>query len=83
MTLNRIKLGRAFDFKKYLAGISSLIFLPKTLIWEKFMFWISNSLSLVELVVNELMKSISQKNYRYFFPSDLSLLVVKISRAYN
>ena len=35
MTLNRVKLGRAVTFKKYLASIVSLIFLLETLIWNK------------------------------------------------
>ena len=56
MTLNCVKLGRAFTFMKYLASVVSLIFLPKTLIWNKIMFPASNS-----LVKNELLKSMSQK----------------------
>ena len=35
MTLNRVKLGRAVIFMKYLAGVVSLRLLPKTLIWNK------------------------------------------------
>ena len=35
MTLNRVKLGRAVFFMKYLANVVSLTFLPKTLIWNK------------------------------------------------
>ena len=63
------------------AGVGSLIFLPKTLIWNKSLFQASNSLNLAELVVNNLMKCSSKKNYQYsFFYSDLSLLNVKISR---
>ena len=34
MTLNRVKLGRAVTFMKYLASVVSLIFLPITLIWN-------------------------------------------------
>ena len=59
MTLNCVKLGRAVTFMKYLAGVVSLIFLPKILIWNKTTLWQSNLLNLVELVVNELTKSIS------------------------
>ena len=47
------------------------------------MFLAPNSMNLAELVVNELMKSISKKLPIYLFLSDLSLLNVKISRAYN
>ena len=32
MTLNRVKLGRAVTFLKYLAGVVSLTYLPKILI---------------------------------------------------
>ena len=59
MTLNRVKLGRAVTFMKYLASVVSLIFLPKTLSWNKIMLGQSNLLNLAELVVNELTKSIS------------------------
>ena len=52
---------------KYLASIVSLIFLPKTLIWNKITFRLSNSLNLAELVVNELTKGISKKIYQYSF----------------
>ena len=67
MTLNRVKLGRAVNFMKYLASVVSLIFLAKNLIWNKIMFWISNSLNLAELVVNELRESISKQTYHYSF----------------
>ena len=59
MTLNRVKLGRAVTFMKYLASGVSLIFLPKTLSWNKITLGQSNLLNLAELVVNELTKSIS------------------------
>ena len=58
MTLNRLKLGRAVTFMKYLAGVVSLIFLAKTLIWNKINFPTLNLMNLAELVENELMKSI-------------------------
>ena len=35
MTHSRVKLGRAVTFMKFLASAVSLIFLPKTLIWNK------------------------------------------------
>ena len=38
MTLNCVKLGRAVTFMKYLDSRVSLIFLPKTLIWNKIKF---------------------------------------------
>ena len=38
MTLNRVKLGRAVTFIKYLASVVSLIFLALNLIWNKIMF---------------------------------------------
>ena len=58
MTLNRVKLGRTVTFMKYLASVVSLIFLPKTLIFNKIMFPASNSPNFAELAENELMKSI-------------------------
>ena len=67
MTLNRVKLGRAVTFMKYLASVVTLIFLSKTLIWNKMMFPASNSLNFAELVENELMKNISKKFYQYSF----------------
>ena len=66
-TLNRVKLERAVTFMKYLASLATLIFLPKTLIWNKITFPASNSLNFVELVENELMKSISKKFNQYSF----------------
>ena len=61
MTLNRGKLGRAVTFTKYLAGVVSLRFQPKTLIWNKITFPVSNSLNFEELVEKELVKSIFKK----------------------
>ena len=58
MTLNRVKLGRAVTFMKYLASVVSLIFLAKTLIWNKITFPSSNLLNFAELVENEPLKSI-------------------------
>ena len=45
VTLNRITLGRAVTFMKCLASVISLIFLPKTLIWNKITFPASYSLN--------------------------------------
>ena len=50
MTLNCVKLGRAVTFMKYLASVASLLFLPETLIWNKFTFLASNLLNFAELV---------------------------------
>ena len=61
MTLKRAKLGHIVTFMTYLAGVVSLIFLAKTLIWIKIMFLASNLLNLAELVANESMKSIYKK----------------------
>ena len=84
MTRNRVKVGSIVTFLKYLASVVSLIFLPKTLIWNKITFPASKSLSFAELVENELMKSISKKKLPIFlFLSNLSLLNVKIARASN
>ena len=84
MTLNRVKLERVVTSMKYLANVVSLIFLAKTLIWNKITFPASNSLNLAELVVNEPTKSICKKNLPILlFLFDLLLLNVKVSRAYN
>ena len=61
MTLNCLKLGSAVTFMKYLAGVVSLIFLAKTLIWHKITFPASNLLNFAELVENEPLKSIYNK----------------------
>ena len=60
MTLNRVKLGRAVTFMKYLASTVFLIFPAKTLIWNKITFPVSNLLNLEELVLNQSMKSTSK-----------------------
>ena len=54
MTVNRIKLGCAVTFRKYLATAAALIIIRKTLIWNKITFPASNLLSFAELVENEL-----------------------------
>ena len=68
MTLNRVKIGRTVTFMKYLDSVITLIFLLKTLIWNKIMFPASNSLNFEDLRENDLMKSISEKFYQYSFP---------------
>lgn len=50
-------------FMKYLAGKVSLISLPKTLLRNKKAFLASNLLTLAELVLNELKKTISESIY--------------------
>ena len=60
MTLNRAKLGHAVTFMKQLASVVSLIYLPKSLVWNKITFPESNKLNFAELVENVLMKSISK-----------------------
>ena len=58
MTHNRLKLEHAVTFMKYLASVISLIFLAKTLIWNKINFRTLNLMTLAELLENEPMKSI-------------------------
>ena len=67
MTLNRVKLGSAVTFMKYLAGVVSLTFLAKTLIWNKIAFPASNLQNFAELVENEPLKSVYKKIYQYSF----------------
>ena len=67
MTVNCLKLGLAVSFMKYLASVLSLIFLAKTLIWNKINFPTLNLMDLAELMENEPMKSIYQKNYQNSF----------------
>ena len=64
---NRAKLERAVTFMKYLASVVSLIFLVKTLIWNKTTFPASNLLNFAELVENESLKSIYKKIYQYSY----------------
>ena len=76
---NCVKVGREVTFMKYLASVVTLIFLLKTLIWNKITFPVSDLLNFAELVKNELMKSIYIK--KFLFLSNLSLLIVKVLRA--
>ena len=41
MSFNCVKLGRAVTFMKYIDSVVSLIFLPKTLIWNKITYRLS------------------------------------------
>ena len=61
MTPTRIKLRPAVTFMKYLASVTSLLFIPKILIWNKITFRLTNSLNLAEPEVNELTKTIPPK----------------------
>ena len=67
MTVNCVKLGRAVTFKKYLASVVSLMFLAKTLIWNKITLPTSNLFNFAELVEKEPLKSIYKKAYQYFY----------------
>ena len=81
MALNRVKLGRAVTFMKYLAGVVSLIYLAKTLIWNRVTFPTSNSLNVADLVI--LIEYMRKKLQIFVFLFNLLLRNVKISRAYN
>ena len=72
MTLNRVKLGRAVTFMKYLASVVSLIFLAKTLIWNKITFPASNSLNLAEL------KSLRRVSTKKFTNIPFSILFITV-----
>ena len=65
MTLNCIELGRAVTFMKYLASVVYLIFLAKTLIWNKITFPASDLFNFAEVVENVSLKSIYKKIYQY------------------
>ena len=52
MVLNYVKLGCTVSFIKYLAGVVSLIFQPKSLIRNIITFRALNSLNLLELTEN-------------------------------
>ena len=63
MTLNRVKLGCPVTFMKYFASVVYLILLLENLTWNKTTFLVSNLLNLSELLVNELVRSISKKRF--------------------
>ena len=84
MNFNRVKTWCAVTFMKQLASVVTLIFLLKTLIWNKIMFPTLNLLNFAELVENELMKSISTKFLPiFFFLSNFSQLIGEILRTCN
>ena len=58
MTLNGVKLRLTVTFSKCLASAAYLMFLPKTLIWNKITFPASNLLNFSKLVENELVQCI-------------------------
>ena len=75
MTPNRAKLGRAVTFMKYLTSVVSLIFQPKTLSKFSELCRADGKLACEEYL---------QKNLPILlFLSNLSLLIVKILKAYN
>ena len=74
MTLNGVKLGRAGTFMKFLASVVSLIFLPK----NKITFPASAFAGSCRAGGN-----LQKKLPMFHFPFNLSLLNVKISRAFN
>ena len=67
MTANRLKLGCAVTFMKYLASVVPLIFLKKPLIWNKINYSTLNLMGLAEPVENEPMKCIYQKLHQNLF----------------
>ena len=83
MTSNRVKPGRTVTFMKYLASVVSLIFLAKTLTWNKITSRASSLLGFAELLENEPLKSSAKNLPTFLFLLNLSLLNVKISRAYT
>ena len=82
MTLNRVKLGHAVTFMKYLASVVSLIFLPKTLTWNEITFPASNSPNFADLLENELIKSFFIKKITNV-PFSIHFIAAKILKAYK
>ena len=84
MTLNCVKLGHAVTFMKHLASVVSLIFITKTLTWNRITYRASNSLNFAELLENELLKSICKNFTNIPFSIQYVVgLIVKTLRAYN
>ena len=73
----------AVTFMNYLSSEVSLTILSKTLIWNKITFQISNSLNLVELVVNKLTKSTSKQITSIPFSMRFVSACCKVSKTYN
>ena len=67
MTLNRVKLGHAVTFIKYVASVVSLIFIAKNLIWNKITFPTSNLSNLAEPVKSKPLKGTYKKIYQYSY----------------
>ena len=61
MTLNRVKLGRAVPFMKYLASVVSLIFLAKTLISNKITFPAPNLQNFANSSDDKILSSLIEK----------------------
>ena len=77
-------LGNGVTFMQYLASVAFLISLSKTLIWNKIVIPVSNSLNLPELVVNELNKNISQFFYQIpFFYSNYHCFMSRFQKLLN
>ena len=71
MVLNNIKLERTVILIKYITTIVSLLFILKTLTWDKIVLPASNLLNLLELMGIELKKTFSKSDL-----SDLSELLL-------
>ena len=83
MSLNRVKLGRAVTFMKCLTSVVSLIFLPKTLIWNKNFIPNKN----FGIKFSEFCRASGKWAYEEYLPkflflSNLWVLIVKILGAY-
>ena len=83
MTLNHVKLGHAVTFVKCVASVAALVFLALSLIWNNITFWhkIAESCTAGAKWAHE--QYLQKKLSIFLFLFDLSLLNVKISRAYN
>ena len=71
MTLNRVKLRRAVTFMKYLASVVSLIFLPKTLIWNKIRLQLFSFTESCRAGGKRAYERYLQKNYQYSFSTPI------------
>ena len=83
MTLNLVKIGSRVIFMKYLASVVSLIFLPKTLLWNMITLQSSNLLNLAELVVNIFTKHISKKFANILFSFRIITIYCKDFKSLN
>ena len=81
---NRLKLGRPVAFMKYLASVVSLISLPKTLIWNEIAFSGIRFAEFFRAGGRLVYEGYLQKLLEIFFLLfSLSLLIVKVLRAYD